>query len=503
MRSFTSVLVGLILSFQVSAQELGLPFYHYFSSKEYDGGMQNYSISQNKYGIIYSANNFGLLEYDGGTWERYALPNSTKIRDILIENNGRIYVAGQGQLGYFRPNQKGLLEFISWTPKLPLEYQNIEEVWKVFKFNDHYVFCSFYAVFVFDQNGDLKHTIEAEGNFQSFHQLNNQLFFQDNIAGLLRLTSDWTAASIVGPEIFKNEVITGLLEVNQGQLHLYLANGSMLSYAAQGVTTINPAKSRLFNSVNTVHRLKNGDIAIGTQYQGLFIFDESGNLVLHMDKEKGLRNNTILSLFEDMVGNLWVGHNNGISFLELRLPFRVLGRDSGINGTGYTAAQVGDDIYLGTNIHVKKITRKTQEMQEVSNAEGQSYSFSLINNELLLAHNSGGFLIKGASANPINGLDGIWNFMPLARNPNYLLAGTYSGLALYEKTNGKYQFLRRFKGFNESSRLIQEDDQGNIWMSHGYKGIYKLRLSEDLTEVEAEFYGNKEGLPTNLLLSSD
>ncbi|WP_236136485.1 two-component regulator propeller domain-containing protein [Mongoliitalea daihaiensis] len=489
------------MSTQLTAQEMGLPFYHYFSSKEYDGGMQNYAISQNKYGIIYTANNFGLLEYDGGNWERYGLPNSTKIRDLYIENDGRIYVAGQGQLGYFRPNQKGLLEFISWIPKLPLEYQNIEEVWKVYKHQDDLIFCSFYAIFIFDQHGTLKHTIESKGNFQSFHQTNQQLYFQDNEAGLLKLNNGGTTIKLSDPDVFNNEVITGIFEINSGQLQIYMAGGNLLNYASQKVRVENNSKTKGISSINTVLRLKNGNIAIGTQYQGLFIFDESGQLVLNMDKERGLRNNTILSLFEDINGNLWIGHNNGISLLELRLPFRVFGRDVGINGTGYAAVQFQDDIYLGTNIHVKKISRNSNELSSVSNTDGQSYSFSIIGNDLLLGHNAGGFVLNKNEAIPMNGLDGVWNFLALENHPGFFLAGTYSGVALYQKVNDNYQFVRRLNGFNESSRLIQRDDYGNLWMSHGYKGIYKLILSDDLTSVEAKFYGNKEGLPTNLLNS--
>lgn len=501
MRIYCSIFLTFLICFHSHANEHGIPFYHYFSGKDYDGGMQNYSISQNKYGIIYSANNFGLLEYDGGTWERYALPNSTKIRDIFIEKNGRIYVAGQGQLGYFRPNQKGLLEFISWVPKLPLEHQNIEEVWKVFKFNDDYVFCSFYAVFIFDKNGDLKKTIEAKGNFQSFHQSNQQLYLQDNEAGLLRVSNDGSTIMMVEPAVFENVVISGILENNPGQMNFYLANGKVLYFSSQRVQETTVFKDQKVNSINTILRLKNGNIAVGTQYQGVFIFTDSGDLVLHMDKQNGLRNNTILSLFEDVIGNLWMGHNNGISFLELRLPFRVFGRDSGINGTGYSAVQFKDDIYLGTNIHVKRINRNSPDFTDVANTDGQAYSFALVDNDLLLAHNQGAYIIKGDKASPIDGTDGVWNFLPLAQNPNYLLAGTYSGIALFEKVNDTYKYVRRLKGFNESSRLIQQDDQGNIWMSHGYKGIFKLTLSENLQEIEAKFYGNKEGLPTNLLNS--
>jgi DNA-binding CsgD family transcriptional regulator len=500
MRIYLLTISLCLICFGALAQNLGLPFYHHFSSKEYDGGMQNYAINQNKFGIIYSANNFGLLEYDGSTWERYGLPNSTKIRDLYIENNGRIYIAGQGQLGYFRPNEKGLLEFISWVPKLPLKHQNIEEVWKVFKFQEDYVFCSFNAIFIFDQNGELKETLESKGNFQSFHQINQQLYFQDNEGGLLKLGSEGLIV-ISSPEIFNNDVIAGILESSANQLHLFMENGKVIGHSSQRTQLVPWLQNPQINSINSVVRLKNGDIVIGTQYQGIFILSESGELILHMDKEKGLRNNTILSLFEDRIGNLWVGHNNGISLLELRLPFRMLGRDSGIYGTGYGAIQVQNDIYLGTNIHVKKIPKSGNPYQTITNADGQSYSFSLVDNDLLLAHNKGGFVIQDNQAKPMNGLDGVWNFLSLKDHPSYLLAGTYAGLALYQKVGSSYQFVRRLNGFNESSRLMQQDDQGNIWMSHGYKGIYKIQLSEDLTSVKAKFYGNKEGLPTNLLNS--
>jgi hypothetical protein len=43
------------------AQVPGLPFSKFYSSKEYQGGIQNFSITQSISGLIYVANNFGLL----------------------------------------------------------------------------------------------------------------------------------------------------------------------------------------------------------------------------------------------------------------------------------------------------------------------------------------------------------------------------------------------------------------------------------------------------------
>ncbi|WP_291789245.1 two-component regulator propeller domain-containing protein [Cecembia sp.] len=484
----------------INGQDLGLPFSKYFSSKEYQGGIQNYAISQNQNGLIYVANNFGLLEYDGSNWDRYAIPNSTKIRDIFLESNGRIYIAGQGQLGYFRPNEQGFLEFISWLPKLPLNYQNIEEVWKVFKIYQNYIFCSFKAIFIFDQNGNLKNTIETEAALESFHLSNNQLFFQDSGRGLMKLEQN-EAVFLNETALFKNELIAGILEGASGELNIITEKGEAYTWAQQKLKKWDVKDFQNLNKVNLVRRLKDGQFAVGTQYDGLFIFNENGSLQLHLNQDKGLNNNTIISLFEDRAGNLWIGHNNGISLLEFSLPFRLIGPDSGIYGTGYTAKQIDGDLFLGTNIKVSRISISSKEIHAVENSEGQSYSFNIIDNDLLLAHNEGAFFIQNDKAIQINGIKGIWSFLPLIQKPNLVLAGTYNGLAIFEKKDGRYRFLRKLNGFEESSRLILQDDLGNIWMSHGYKGIYKLQLNEDLTGVTSRFYGNKDGLPTNLLNS--
>lgn len=500
MKKVTFSLLFLLYVSSAYTQELGFPFSKYFSSKEYNGGIQNYAISQDQNGIMYVANNFGLLEYDGTRWNRYPIPNSTKIRDLFIETNGRIFIAAQGQLGYFRPNKQGFFEFISWTPRLPLQYQNIEEVWKIYKISNLYVFCSFKAIFIFDQSGNLEKTLEPIGVFNSFHVSNNQFYFQDTEVGLMRLEQQ-EAVQLTQTEILRQDLVSGVLEKTPGELMIFTEKGDVFLNTQLGTKKWQPYEMPNLNKVNVVLRLRNGNIAIGTQYDGLYILKENGLLEMHMNLQRGLNNNTIISLFEDKAGNIWLGHNNGISLLEISLPFRILGPDSGIFGTGYAAKQVGEDIYLATNVQVSKISGPDHAVSKVINAEGQSYSFHNIENGLLLAHNEGAFVIYNNLASRLDGINGLWTYITLKQNPNLLLAGTYNGLALFEKQGENYKFLRILKGFDESARLIQQDEQGHIWVSHGYKGIFKIQLSEDLTEVNVRFFNNKDGLPTNLLNS--
>jgi DNA-binding CsgD family transcriptional regulator len=492
----------LIIAFVLNsfAQEIGLPFSKYYSSKEYQGGIQNFSIGQDENGLIYAANNFGLLEYDGSSWNRYGIPNSTKIRDLLTDNNGRIYIAGQGQFGYFQPNDKGILEFVSWIPQLPQHYQDIGEVWKIFKIHGDIVFCTFKNIFIFSQSGSLIDIVETGGDLDSFHLSNNQLYFQDSEKGLMKLENN-SALLLSDNQRLKSDLIIGILENDSGGLKIFSSNGDVFHLSDQKLSVWRPSSLPKLNKVNKAVRLRNGKIAIGTQYDGFYILKENGAVDLHMNLEKGLNNNTVISIFEDSGGNLWLGHNNGITLLEMSLPFRLLGPQIGIFGTGYMAKLFNEAIYLGTNVEVFKITEKGEKLTKIPFSEGQTYSFSQIENKLLLGHNEGAFEVTDVKAEYLTGIKGVWGFLPLRDGSGLILAGTYKGLALFQEIDGKIAFVRKLKGFEESSRLIQQDESGNIWMSHGYKGIYKLTISDDFTSISPKFYGNSEGLPTNLLNS--
>src|SRR5260221_2989316 len=69
---------------------IGIPAIVNYSKQTYNAGSQNWGIAQDKNGIVYFANNDGLLTFDGNFWRKYLLPNKTKVRSIAIDKNNRI-----------------------------------------------------------------------------------------------------------------------------------------------------------------------------------------------------------------------------------------------------------------------------------------------------------------------------------------------------------------------------------------------------------------------------
>ncbi|SNR96216.1 regulatory protein, luxR family [Belliella buryatensis] len=494
MKKVYLLLVFLFIQATIIAQDIGLPFSKYYSSQEYQGGIQNYAITQSAKGLIYIANNYGLLEYDGTTWRRYALPSGAKLRHVQLDEDGQIYVTGQGDFGYFEPNHIGQLTFHSLKIKLPEAFRNLEEVWKVYITSEEIIFCTTKQIFAFDKNQNYKYDLTSKSSFESFHYQNNQLFVNEVSSGLYILQNG-QLISLTNSNVLIDNLITGVLQLSGNQQIIFTRDEGIFELQNQ---EIKKWKDSFQSSVNTALRLKNGNIAIGTQSKGLFILTERGENLLNLNNNNGLNNNSVVSLFEDLSGNLWIGHNNGITLIELSKPFRKINQFSGLTGTGYHSALFNDKIYFGTNngVYVQNTDSKAN---FINNSNGQVYQLKPIQNQLLVAHNDGVFVIKGNEAKKIEGPAGIWNFQRLKNHPNLILVGGYNGLYLYEISNQQVRFLKQIKGFSESSRIIEQDEKGNIWVAHGYKGIYRLQLNQALEAVSVTAFGPDSGLPTNTL----
>ena len=107
------------------------------------------------------------------------------------------------------------------------------------------------------------------------------------------------------------------------------------------------------------------------------------------------------------------------------------------------------------------------------------------------------FRVNGDKINKISEIDGGWMISRLNSKPEMLIQGTYTGLVVYRRNSkGSWQFSHRIAGFTQPSRYVEQDNKGNIWVSHAYKGLYKLVVSPDLTRViSSKVYDQSYGLP--------
>ncbi len=480
----------------------GLPFVRSFQTVDYKAGIHNYDIAQSREGLIYIGNNFGLLEYDGEQWRTYGVPNGTRVRSVAIDPSGRIFVGCQSDFGYFFPDKNGRLTYTSLIDRLAPEMRNFDEVWRVYIDRGTIYFCTFTNIFIYD--GTKIAIIKPAHFLDHSFMVNHQLYTNEQSTGLNVLEGEWLRG-IRGGEFFKNRSVSSLTLLHPGQFLISTFQDGIFLLNDGKVDVWNPALQNLFKqaNINCMIRLKNGNLLAGTQSSGLLLLNAQGQLLMHLNRGRGLENRTIFTLMEDDLQNVWVGQNNGVVYVELGSPFTVINEQSGLPGSGYTAYLDDENFYAGTNtgLYVRKANGSSA-FEAVENISAQTYQIGRYGNDLLTGYHNGTLRIEGKKAHSLSRKLGTWTFLPLAKQPHKMIEGTYAGLNLYTLKNKHWEFTNPIKGFYESSRLIQEDNESNIWISHGYKGAYKLELNTQKDSVEKiSFYGEDKGFPSNKFIN--
>lgn len=499
-------LLYCIFSINTEAQitKLGLPFSKYFSSTDYKGGIQNMEITQGQDGMIYVANNFGLLTFDGTDWNIYNSRLGSKCRFILIDDNGKVFTAGQGDFGYFNIDEVGKYVYTSLSDSLPKEYQDYDETWRIYKKEEQIIFCTFDYLFYYDKNYRLVDVKIPPTNIDSYFYINNTIITNQDGTGLMQLRKG-SFQLIPGGSFFADKKISSIISLANNKMLITTQKSGIYVHSNNKVTVWNKSNQEKFKtaSINTATRLSSGQFAIGTLNDGLILTDKNGIISMELTKGHGLENRTVLSLFEDTQNNLWVGHNNGISLIELNNPFSLINEQFGLPGTGYDAILDDNNLVLGTNngIFYKNISQEKSHLERIKNSLGQVYAVDKVYGKLLSGQHAGSFLIQNNEAKSISEIPGAWTFLPIMNHPNFILQGNYTGLSLFKKTDNSIKFIRKIEGFSESSRVMEQDEQGHIWMTHGYKGVFKFDLNETLDSVNVKYYAEDKGLPSKLLIN--
>ncbi|MES2265339.1 MAG: triple tyrosine motif-containing protein [Bacteroidota bacterium] len=492
-----------INAYAADIKSIGVPYVQNYTKAQYQSGNQNWSVTRDEHGIMYFGNDEGLLSFDGKYWQLNRMPNGLIVRSVAADGKGKIYVGGFGEFGYWENNKKGFLKYNSLTLLVPKQYQPVtEETWKIYVDNDKVIFQSFGSIYIY-ANGKIS-VVKAPKPFLFLFKTGSRYFVEQVDAGLFELKNN-KLVYVNGSNILGSRVLSILPFANNKYL-IGTAKNGLFMY--DGIT-IKPWQSQA-NDFLKNYQLNNGAFikgkyfAYGTILNGIVIIDTAGNVVQHINKSSGLQNNTVLSLYTDTEQNLWAGLDNGIDRIEVNSPLYFYFDKTGRFGTVYSSIIYNNKIYLGTNqglfysdwvVPGKKRLFQSFDFQLIPGSQGQVWELSLQDGKLLCGHNDGTFQVTGNTITKINPLSGGWTIKKF--NPGQLIQGTYNGLVIYRKdAAGNWAFNHKIEGFSEPSRYVERDNKGQIWVSHAYKGIYKITLSADNKRVTSQkYYDKSSGLP--------
>ncbi len=484
-------------------QKIGIPETEYYNRRQYAGATQNWDITQAGTGFMYFANNDGLLEYDGANWRVLSQIKNSIVRSVL-EIGNRIYTGSFEELGYFKYDSLQHFYYTSlWDDTLP---QGLGYIWDVLSWNDNVVFRSEQSLIFFKQD-KLFRIIDAPSRFTSAFVVNGLLLVHDTEAGLMEVRGD-KIFPVAGGDVLINHEVTTILALSDSKFVVGTMKEGLFLWDMQRMFKWDVECNGLLKQDNIFCGQKYNDdfLVFGTIQGGIVITDSDGKVFMQVDKDKGLKNNTVLSIAIDREGNIWAGLDNGIVRVNFNSSVSFLQGYYNL-GTGYCIDSYQSDFYFGTNqalftISDKKFSdplKNRNDFVRITGTEGQVWSLFHDNNNLLCGHHQGAFRIQNKKAIKLTpqGINGVWNFRPVKDKPNLLLSGTYMGLCAFEKIDGKWRFKNKLQGFDESSRYMEWDKNGSLWVSHGYKGVFKLGFNPDFSVVTQVDTFQKEAFPGN------
>jgi ligand-binding sensor domain-containing protein/DNA-binding CsgD family transcriptional regulator len=486
-----SIILSIYLLDSACQSNLGMPEIINYYKYDYSAGTQNWGITQDKNGIVYFANNEGLLSFDGTNWKIYPLPNKTIVRSVAIGPDGKIYVGGQDEMGYFSPDNRGELGYNSLLPFISKKELSFADVWNIIIYNNSVFFRSTRRIFEYNSNK----IISYPGNEWRFLGKSNSLLLaQDSEKGILKYKNGfWEPFDLTGaiPDAI---LATSLISLN--------SNSSLLTTLKDGCFILKDDKIFKWNipSINSIALkqiysstiIDKNLIVFATTQDGCYIVDLEGKPISHFSRSEGIQNNNILSVYSDAHNNIWLGLNNGIDFISYNSAVRHIYPDIAKDASGYTSIVYDNHLYMGTSNGLYKTSLKPikdlsfgkSQFQEIANTEGQVWNLSEVNSKLLMGHHEGSFIIENNKATPIDKSSGFWTFLPYSNvlPSSLMIAGTYQGIGYYQFKTGKFTPL--VNAPFESARFVSIEGS-DIWVSHPYKGIFKIIKNKDQPEVIA------------------
>ena len=473
----------------VNAKDLAQQNINNFSKMDYGAATQNWGVSAGHNGMMYFANNNGLLEFDGTSWRLYHLPNETILRAVLALNDSLIYTSGYREMGFWKRKSSGELIYHSLNALGAQYFSKNEEFWNIASAQDKIYYHSFNRIFLYQNDSIIP--IDLPGFTNVMNKVRDQILIGVRDKGIYQLSGD-KITLVASDPFFNGKIIRFILPYKNDQLMIGTASGGIVIWDGVQIMQWKPDWTPYFreNELNRAYILPNGNLVLGTIIDGIVVFDKSGNLIHKYNHTNGLQNNTILGIAGDQFNNIWLALDHGIDFISDRNNNGVRIENIPNIGAVYSAAIFQNHIYLGTNqgLFSKDLSKPNAKYTLVPNTQSQNWDLRVIDNQLLVGHNEGTIIVDHGQAKFISRNSGGFAIREDMKRRNHFIQSTYNNLISYKEVNGHIVMDNIISGFADLIRYIEIDHLGNIWASHMHRGIYKLRLDDSRQKVISQKY---------------
>ncbi len=525
--TFLGLFLVQVLLLAQKNQEYGrYPVYN-FSSKTYNAQEQNFAIAIDNRGLVYFANNSGVLEYDGISWRLIPLVNEKVPLSLATDKQGRVYVGSDNEIGYLAPDSIGIMGYVSIRKNLPSDIGDFQKVWNVFIKDNEVIFQAYNFLFIW--NGEEMRVVRSSSRIIEFFREGDDFFAYIEGTGLCSF--DGILFNLVsGGNFFANKQVYGVIGLDSLTILVATEKEGLFSLERGKDKTSQPKIKRFttqadkyLESHGIFNLAKLGDdyISIGTWGGGLVIIDDKGEIQNIIDKEYGLQDQIIFDQKTDGSGNIWLALSKGISRVEILSPVSLFNSQNGLQGTVQSITSFRGEIYAASTVGVFYLTHQTKELngdkfnQPVFKAIDKLslecwdlLDFTYNGNEelLVLTNNDIRKIDKSQQISKIQGAV-AYDIYQSKLDPARVYIGLEDGLSPIKYEKGKWNIEDKIQGIDATISNISEDQLGNLWMGTLEQGLVKMNIksfdNNRIKDIEILKFDTLRGVPTGPILVSN
>ncbi|MBU2975966.1 helix-turn-helix and ligand-binding sensor domain-containing protein [Zobellia sp. B3R18] len=477
-----------LLPWVSSTQTLLPPIYNY-KVFEYNAGAQNWGLTVDEKGHVFSANDKGLLSFNGEEWILNKLPNATIVRSVAAVKD-RVYTGSYEEFGYWQTTTTGELDYTSLTHLIKGHTFTSEEFWQILPVEEVVYFRSFSALYKYEE-GRIT-VVDPDFVITGLAVYDGKVYVAAKNMGLYVLNGE-KLEPIGNDDVLKDQTVTDMTPFKGGLLIGTQLNGALVYQNGQFVPLDKDMNSLLKKyQLNKLIALETGEIAFGTIKNGIYLFDSASRSYRNLNRKTGLQNNTVLSLAK-FNNQFWVGLESGMDRIQVNSAITFYTDHTGALGTTHDVAIQDNSMYLGSNTGIYYF--KDNELQFFEGSQGHVWDLEIIANDILAGHNTGTYKVDGEKLTKISDRAGGYQFVKVPEKNNVFLQGTYTGVTKYIKDSGNGWNVSTVTGIDFPVKQLCFEDNRTIWAAHHYKGLFRFKLNGDLSQVEEKIAFDTTVLP--------
>lgn len=498
MRNFF-ILLFLMSAFLLKGQ-FSKPFVKNYTPKDYNAFFQNWDAVQDKKGVMYFANNYGVLVFSGNKWDVIGAPNGSIIRSLVLNNEGKVVAGGYNEIGIIESDKQGNPAFNSITTSLAEEFQDFGSVWNIVQLKNSTYFSTDRYILKYENN---KLSKVADKGGKLFSKVGSTIYLSTDSSGLMKFENEQLQELPRG-NFFSKMKIYAVVE-NRNGIMVVTKDDGLYFYSTDTIYEVGDAKTKAIFKQSDLYSaavLPDGNICISTLKNGVIILNQIGEIEEIFNKQSGVQHQTCWKTFFDKQGNLWLMLDKGITKIEYNSPFSSYNTNGEIEGTIMSIARFNNNMFVATSVGLYQSKTTTTpfgdklEFRLIPDIKSQCWDLLEINDRILVASSGGVFGINKQDQVIRYNNDIVYVLKKSSYYSNLIFTGREDGLSLVNFNQGWKE--DKIPEVNTQVRSIYEETEQNIWLGTYVKGAinFNYQLTDDfkLLSSKAKNYSYDEGL---------